>query len=209
MISSTFRSPLWIATSPETTGRLIGSAELKRGVDGEASEIVGEHGKAPRRRVQLDIARADVARTQAADDVQRIAVGILDVQRVDREAIAREAERRVRVLVADAGRRDDEPGVGDRDPPVDVRRAARAGDSQRERRGARDAADQIGQSVGEAEIDLARRDGDVERTVGRRAIDRAERHGARRGQPHARRLIEAQIDGERAVCARVSRPDSF
>ncbi len=173
--------------------------QLQRRVDGEPAEIVPSTSKRRAVAWSFDIAGGKVRRAQAADDVERIAVGVLDVKRVDRDAIAREAERRAPVLVADAGGGDDEPGAGHRDAPLGVRRAAGAGEAQRERRRARHAADLVGQALDEREVDPARRDGDVERPVGRGGRDRGERHGARGGQPRARRLVEPQIDVESAL----------
>ena len=142
--------------------RLEPPAQLQRGVHVDPAELVVDHLEAAGRRIDLEIADAELVRAQAAVDVERVPVAVLDVQRVDADAIARQAQRRAAVRVPRAGGGHDKRGVGEIDGALKMRIAARADRLHVERDVAAHVAHDVGQPFEQAEADRARRDREVD-----------------------------------------------
>ena len=115
-----------IVTVPAMRGDSELPAQLQRRVDVDPAELVAQHLEAARRGVDFEIADAQLVRAEAAADVERLAVVVLEVERLDRHPVRREAERGAPVLVRRAGRDDQERRRSRCRRAVEVRIAARA-----------------------------------------------------------------------------------
>ena len=115
---------------------------------------------------------------------------VLDVQHVDADAITRQAQRRLAVFVLRSGGGHDERGVGEIDGALKMRIAAGADRFHVEPHFAAHLAHDVGQPLEQAEADRARCDREVNGALRRIVRQETKRHGARRVDPDARRLVE-------------------
>ena len=126
---------------------------MQRRVDVHPAELVAQHLELPRRSVDRQIADAQLVRAEAAVDVERMAVGVFDVQRLDRHAIRRELRGQPPVLVLRTGVDDEEAGIGHVDPSVEMRIARGADDVDVERDRAADIRDDGRQAFEQPKVD--------------------------------------------------------
>ena len=176
--------------------RLVAPLQPHRRVDVDRPQVVAHHLEMVRGPFNLQIAHAKLVRAEAAVHVERAAVGVLDVQGIDRDALAGQGQRRPDVLVFGSGRDDLERRVGDRDGAAHVRVVAGADRLDVERDVAAHVADHVGDPFDEAEADRAGLDREVNRLIGRARVHQAERHLADGGDPDAGRLVEPRVDVE-------------
>ena len=86
--------------------RLEAALQLEARVDVDRAELVAHHLEVARGAVDLQIADAQLVGAEAAVNVERAAVGVLEVQRLDRDALAAPASApRACSCSVDAGRR--------------------------------------------------------------------------------------------------------
>ncbi len=98
-------------------------------------------------------------------DVERVAVRVLDVQRLDGDPLARETELRADVAIARSGGRDEEAGVGHVHRSVEMRIAGRADRLDVEPHLAGHVAHDGGEPLDQAEADRARLDREIDRLL--------------------------------------------
>ena len=109
-------------------GSLELAAQLKHGVDVDAAELVAKDLEAARHHVDLEIADGELVGAEAAAHLERPSGIVLQVERLDDDAIGRQLERGASVLVARAGGRHKERRVADVDGALRMRIMARAHD---------------------------------------------------------------------------------
>ena len=80
--------------SPASRGISDSPAQRQHGVDVEAAELVAEHLETVGRQVDREVADAQLVRAEAAADVERLAAFVLEMQRLDGDAVGASSESR-------------------------------------------------------------------------------------------------------------------